>query len=138
MRIEKKAGGIDGKWAKVGADIRDGDRIKILDAGIVDDSGNFGPKKVFKIMTHSKEEFNLGFNQTSLNNLVDGFGGETEEWVNKVVSAFVVRQMVGDGLKNVLYIAPEGWTMDDDGKFAPEKSLSKEIPDGISPDDIPF
>lgn len=138
MKIEKKGGGVEGKWVKVGVDIKDGDRIKILDGGVIDDTGNFGPKKVFRIMTRSREEFVLNFNQTSLNNLVDGFGGESEEWVGKVAKAFVVRQMVGDGLKNVLYLAPEGWVMDDDGKFSPEKEVEAEIPDDDIASSIPF
>ena|SRR5581483_4008922 len=136
MRIQKTSS-IDGKWAKVGADIKDGDRLKILDAGTIDNTGQFGPKKVFKIMTTRKDEFNLGLNQTSLNNLVDGFGEETEAWVGKVVKAFVVRQMIGDGLKNVLYLAPEDWTMDEDGKFVPPYVEPAERPE-IGPGDIPF
>lgn len=117
MRLEKKGAALQGNWAKVGSDIKDGARLKILDAGTIDDSGNFGPKKVFKIMTTSREEFNISFNQTSLNNLIDGFGEMTESWVGKVINAFVIKQRVGDGLKNVLYLAPEGWEMSEDGNF---------------------
>ena len=143
MRVEKKGAALQGNWAKVGTDIKDGARLKILDAGVIDDSGNFGPKKVFKVMATSREEFNVSFNQTSLNNLIDGCGEMTENWVGKVVSAFVIKQRVGDGLKNVLYLAPEGWEMSEDGNFynpnaaqpAKEESYPK---DDINPEDIPF
>lgn len=140
MKIPKK-NNIDGSWAKVGEQIKDGDRIQIKNAGIIDDSGSFGPKHVFKILTMKREELNLSVNRTSLSNLAEGFGEETEGWIGKVVNAFVVRQMVGDSLKNVLYLAPEGWEMDEDGKFG-NPNAAKEgngyPKDDISPDDIPF
>lgn len=139
MKISRKTS-VEGNWAKMGSDIKDGDRLKILDAGQIVE-GDFGPRKVFQVMTTKKQEYNLSFNQTSLNNLVEAFGEESEEWVGKVVKAFVVRQMVGDGLKNVGYLAAEGWMMDDDGKFYnPEvaKERTGYPKDDISPDDIPF
>lgn len=124
MKIQKKTS-VEGEWAKAGKQIKDGDRIKIVDAGNIIE-GDFGPRKVFKVMTMKREELLLSFNQTSLNNLVEGFGEETEEWVGKVVSVFVIKQMVGDGLKNVIYLAPEGWEMDENGKFGnPEPEAPK-------------
>lgn len=138
MRILKKETGIGGDWVKVNEDIKDGDRIKILDAGTVDETGSFGPRKVFKILTTKKKEFIMSFNQTSLNNLVDGFGEDSEEWVNKVVNVFVVKQMVGDKLRNVAYLAPEGWTMDDDGQFGSPEEAPKSSKNQLNADDIPF
>ena len=126
---------VDGAWAKVGEHLKDGDRIKILDAGQIVD-GDYGPRKVFRIMTTKKEELNLSFNQTSLNNLVDGFGEESEHWMGKVVNVFIVKQRVGDGLKNVCYLAPENWTMDDDGQFGPKEKLQSR--DDIDDSNIPF
>lgn len=115
--------GVEGKWAKAGKDIKDGDRIKIKDAGQVapsgykDEDGNTKNQYVFKVMTQGKEEFNIAFNRTSRNTLGRGFGSETEDWVGKIVKCFVVKQMIGDGLKNVLYLAPDGWIMSEDGEF---------------------
>ncbi len=122
MKIELDSG-VEGKWAKAGKDIKDGDRIKIKDAGQVtnsgfkDEDGTPKPQYVFKIVTQAKEEFNVAFNRTSRNTLGRGYGTETEEWIGKVAQCFVVKQMIGDGLKNVLYLAPDGWIMTDDGEF---------------------
>jgi hypothetical protein len=139
MKIEKKGAALNGTWAKVGQDVRDGDRLQIKDAGSIDTSGNFGPKKVFKIMTTKKEEFIMNFNQTSLNNLVEGFGEESQDWIGKVVKAFVVKQMVGDGLKNVAYLAPEGWEMDEDGNFNnPKASKETTYPEYDDSKEMPF
>ena len=115
MRVQKKVS-IGGEWAKIGKHINDGDRIKLLDAGQIV-SGEFGDRHVFHILTLKKEELNLSFNQTSMNNLIEAWGEDTDNWANRVVKAFVVRQMVGDGLKNVAYIAPEFWTMNEYVKF---------------------
>jgi len=107
---------VKGKWGKAGKEIKDGDRLKVLDAGQTSE-GSFGTQYIFKVLTKDKEEFNVAFNRTSRNTLGRGFGTETEDWVGKVIKAFVVKQMVGDGLKNVLYLAPDGWIMTDDGEF---------------------
>lgn len=133
MREAKKTT-VDGDWAKVNKDIKDGDRIKILDSGRIVE-GDYGPRSVFRILTTSKREFNLAFNQTSKNNLIDAWGPETEEWAGKIAKVFVVRQMIGDGLKSVIYLAPEGWTMNDEGKFINPDRVE---PENSDPDNIPF
>ena len=128
MKIPLESG-VEGKWLKAGADVRDGDRLKMLDAGQVIE-GKFGEQYVFKFMTTKKEEGNIALNRTSRNTLGRGFGTDTEDWKDKVVKAFVVKQMVGDGLKNVLYLAPDGWTMTDDGEFVDPDA------DNLDPDAI--
>lgn len=134
MKVTKKVTA-DGSWAKANKDILDGDRIKLLDAGKIVE-GDYGPRTVFKILTTTKKEFNFSMNQTSMNNLIDGWGPDTSAWVDKVAKVFVVRQMVGDGLKNVVYIAPEGWTLDNDGKFVnPDENPDNKRND---PEEIPF
>lgn len=122
---------IDGKWGKPGKEIKDGARMKLMDAGQITESGfkdkDGNPTKqyVFKVMLTSKEEYNINMNRTSRNTLSRGLGSETEDWVGKVIKAFVVRQMIGDGLKNVLYLAPDGWIMTDDGEFQPKEELDE-------------
>lgn len=130
MRIEIDSNnGVEGKWAKAGKDIKDGDRLKLLTAGQItesgfkDDDGTPKQQYVFKILTKEREEFNVAFNRTSRNTLARGFGQESEDWVGKVVTCFVVKQMVGDGLKNVLYLAPDGWIMTEDGEFVGEDEM---------------
>src|SRR6185503_11688728 len=157
MKIELD-NGVEGKWAKAGRDIKDGDRIKIKDAGQVtssgfkDEDGTPKPQYVFKIVTQGKEEFNVAFNRTSRNTLGRGWGTDTEEWVGKVATCFVVKQMIGDGLKNVLYLAPDGWIMSEDGEFlspgeenlthsevAPKSTPKYDYPqDAVGIEDMPF
>ena len=156
MRIDISEG-VAGDWAKAGKDIKNGDIVKILDSGQVlpsgykDEDGKSKDQYVFKIRTKDTPPLNVALNKTSRINLGKGWGTETLEWVDKKCVAFVVKQMVGDGLKNVLYLAPEGWEMDEDtGDFfdpnAPETPTPKVASrpslstptDDINPDDIPF
>lgn len=131
--------GIGGDYAKVGKDIRDGDIVKILDAGQVqvsrfkDEDGKSKDEYVFKVRTKDTPPLNLTMNKTSRVNLGKGWGNETLEWVDKKAKAFVVKQMVGDGLKNVLYLAPEGWEMNDEGGFYDPNATEEKPAPKITP-----
>lgn len=134
MKYTKKVS-VRGEWAKVGTDIKDGDVFKILDEG-QEVIGEFGPRQVFKVQTRNGEK-NLSFNQTSLNNLIDAFGEEGEQWKDKEIKAWVVKQMVSDGLKNVVYLAAPDWDMDDEGHFHGKKMEKSKEDDGSSVN-VPF
>ena len=141
MRVTKKTS-VGGDWAKAGEHIKDGDKIKILNGGEIV-SGEYGDRHVFKIMTRDKKEYNLSFNQTSVNNMIDAFGEDTEAWAGKVVNVFVLRVMVSGKLRNVAYLAADGFEMDAEGKFhsvnaAPPAAEQAAPKDDINPDDIPF
>lgn len=134
MKVQKKVS-VRGEWAKIGKDIKDGDTVTILDAG-QQAQGEYGMRDVFNIQCSTGEK-NQSFNQTTMNNLIDAFGDETEKWVGKEVRAWTLRVMIGGTLKNVVYFAHPEWVMDDEGKF--ENPNATKIPkDNINPDDIPF
>ena len=116
MKIQKIVRA-QGEFAKVGVDIKDGDLVTVLDTGTIV-TGDYGDRHVFKIKTVNGEKV-LTFNQTSLNNIIDGYGDETETWVGKQVKLWIIRQMVSNKLTNVVYITPSDWVMTPDGKFAP-------------------
>lgn len=114
MKLTKKTS-ISGDWAKAGEDIKDGDIITIRDAGQPVD-GEYGTRMVFRVDVKTGGKL-LSFNQTTINNLIDAFGEDTTEWVNKEVKAWVVKAMVSGKLKNVIYLAEPSWGMRDDGSF---------------------
>ena len=116
MILHKKIS-VGGQFAKVGEDIKDGDFIKLLDAGQTVD-GEFGARQVFKVETKNGEK-NLSFNQTSINNLIDGFGEDTDKWTGKEVKVWIIKAMVSGKLRNVVYLSPTDWIMSDDGEFIP-------------------
>tara|TARA_Y100000034_G_scaffold88834_1_gene106705 strand:- start:1012 stop:1443 length:432 start_codon:yes stop_codon:yes gene_type:complete len=143
MKMQKKVN-VGGDWAKVGVDIKDQDVITILDEGqtVV---GEYGDRDVFQVELASGEKKNLSFNQTSVNNLVDGLGDESTTWVGKKIKAWVIRALVSGKMRNIAYLAPEGWEMNIDDKgnvvFVNPTATSKETPSGegeVNPEDIPF
>ena len=103
-----------GEYAKVNQDIKDGDIITVLDAGEVI-TGDFGDRNVFKVETNNGPK-NLSFNQTSMNNLIDEFGGETESWVNKQIKVWLITQSVSGQMKKVCYLTGKEWEMVEDNK----------------------
>jgi hypothetical protein len=118
MKVQKVVRA-QGEFAKIGGDIKEGDALVIRDEGQVI-SGDYGDRNVFRVEKKSwGEEKNLTFNQTSMNNIIDAYGEDTKEWVGKIAHVYIVRQMVGDTLKNVCYLVGDGWVMNDSGKFIP-------------------
>lgn len=122
-----------GEFAKINEDIKDGDLIKIANEGQII-SGDYGDRHVFKVETRNGEK-NLSFNQSSMNNLVDAYGGETVSWIGKNAKAYVIKQNVGGALKSVCYLVGEGWTMADDGKVSKDYDPATGDP---RPEDIKF
>jgi hypothetical protein len=133
MRIQKKVS--KGNWAKVGEDIVDEGTITILNSG-EQIMGEYGERTVFLVKTKNGER-NLAFNRTSLNNLVDALGEDTEKWKGQMVKSYIVKQMIGDGLKKVVYLCGVNWNMTDDGQFvngeAPADIPVIEVEDEIAP-----
>lgn len=122
-----------GEFAKVGEDFKDEDTLVIKNEGQII-TGDYGDRHVFKVLTKNGEK-NLTFNQTSMNNLIDAYGEDTSSWIGKNTKVYIVKQMVGDGLKKVCYFVGEGWIMTDDGKFTGPKA-PKDTDDDITVDDI--
>lgn len=91
-----------GSFLKKGEDIKNGDILTILDEGKKVD-GEFGSQNVFTVKTSSGKEGNVTFNQTSINNLIDGYGKESKEWIGKEIKIEVIKQNVQGKLTNVYY-----------------------------------
>lgn len=103
----------DGK--KFEADIKDGDIIKIVDAGAVV-QGKFAEQKVHKIETRNGVKA-LPLNQTSINNLIDAFGEDSDNWVGKEVKVWIFKVPKEGKMTYQKYLAPSNWEMDENGKF---------------------
>lgn len=126
--MEKKVS-ILGEWAKVKEDISDGDIIEITNEG-EKMAGEFGERNVFKVETKNGIK-NMSFNQTTMNYLIDAYGGETNEWIGEKARVWVVKSNVGGKMKDIVYLTAPDWVEGEDG-FYPPKTKSK-----ASEDDIP-
>ena len=133
MKVHKKVS-ISGEFAKVGEDFKDGDIIKILNAGEII-PGEWGDRQMFKISVSTGEK-NLSFNQTSVNNLIDVFGEDTQKWVGQNIKVWVVKQMIDGKLRNVAYLTGVDWEMLPDDTFSGKK-VDPQYPNEPT-GDIPF
>lgn len=98
------------------ADVKDGDIVTILDAGQIV-QGQYGEQKAFKIKTRNDVKL-ISLNQVSQNNLIDEFGDESENWIDKDVKVWVIKAMVKGKMSNVVYLSGLEATMDDEGRFS--------------------
>lgn len=102
--------------SKFDADIKDGDIIKILDAG-QKVTGQYGEQNVFKIRTRNGDKM-IALNQVSVNNLMDEFGEDSEGWIDGDVKVWAIKAMVSGKLSTVVYLSGPDATMDDEGRFS--------------------
>lgn len=116
MKVNKRIS-VQGEWAKVKEDVKDGDIVVIQDAGRIVE-GDYGERHVFKIETTNGDK-NLSFNQTSMNALIGAYGDETDSWVGKKAKAWIIKQSVSGKLKDVLYLAAPDWELTEDGFIEP-------------------
>jgi len=93
---------------KYEADLKNGDIVKILDAGELE-TGQFGEQKNFKIKTRNGEK-KLAFNQQTQNVLITGFGDETENWIGKDVKVILKKDTIP-------YLVVDGWELDEYGEL---------------------
>lgn len=124
MKVEKKVS-IQGGWIKAREDVKDGD-IVLIASEAEKVQGDFGERLVVKIETKSKDVKNLSLNQTSVNNLIDAYGNETNEWQGEKVRVWIVKANVGGKMKDVVYLTAPGWTMDEDGFHQPNVKVEDE------------
>lgn len=124
MEVQKKVS-IQGEWAKPKIDLSTGDIITINNGGQII-PGDFGDRHCFKIETGNGEKL-LSANQTTMNYLIDAFGGETDKWIGKKVKVWLVKSNVQGKMKDVVYLTAPDWVEGDDG-FYPPKSGKDNIP----------
>lgn len=127
----KKSYDYEGK--KFEADIKDGDIVTILTAGeSTTGSAQYGSKEqiVFKIHTRNGDKA-LPFNQTSLNNLIEAFGGDTENWVGKDVKIWIDKVMGADGYKFHAFVGSTDTLRDEESGLFSNPNASQANDDGL-------
>ena len=102
MKFEKRETG-RGNFAKKGEDIKNGDIITLLDEGEIV-QGDYGKQNVFLARMINGDEKNINLNQTSVNAMIDAYGEDSLDWVNKKAKAWVNRENVAGKFVQVLYL----------------------------------
>lgn len=113
MEYNKSLGG-----AWLDADkVVDGSKVKIInevvkrDSSFKDDEGNAKTENVGKVQFEGQEPVNMRFNWTTIYGLIDAFGNDSKTWVNKTLTARVREAVVGDKVRTIVYLIPEGFEL---------------------------
>ena len=129
MKVQTRVA-LGSQYAKKGEDIKDGDIIKILDSGQMV-PGKFGGENLTIQISTRNGDRSLSLNQTSVNNLIQLYGDETEKWIGGTAKVFMIRALVSGKMSNVTYLAGNDWEMNDDGKFVKQMSQNQSFDDEI-------
>ena len=123
-----------GSYLKKGEDIKENDILEITTSGR-EVEGQYGTQYVSGVKK-DKTEGNVSFNQSTLNNLIDGYGSETENWIGKKVKVFTIKQNVQGKIRNVYYfLHPDSELDEQTGLFMISKQHEKQK---TNKDDLPF
>lgn len=105
-----------GQFAKKNEDYRDGNILTVLDAGVTT-VGTYGEQVIFKCRMPNGDERAMTFNKTSINNMIDAFGEESNNWIGKEVKVWLILQNVQGKMTRVAYLSHPDATIDDEGTF---------------------
>ena len=131
MIYTKQALSPEGKFAKKGEDIKNGDIVEIVDEGNKV-QGKYGEQDVFKIKT-VQGEFLININGTSINNMIDAYGPDSKDWVGKKVKIWLIQDFKDGKLIWKMYLThPEqilGQSMADVNKQLQQENNIDDIPE---------
>ena len=117
-----------GAFLKKGADFKDGDLIEIASEG-KQVEGQFGMQDLFLVKTADGKEGNVSFNRTSINALIDKYGGDSKSWIGKKAKVVAVMSNVQGKMIKVYYFVSPGAELNDDGEFVETSQVPvSEIP----------
>ncbi len=115
------------KWLS-GKDVEKGTRIKITGEMEQRESRFGGTQDVARVVVSGEGEFNCNFNATSLNALIDAYGTESTNWIDKIVIAHPEPTTIAGKRVTALYLAPEGYTLTEDDQ---NRLIIAKLDDGV-------
>jgi hypothetical protein len=141
MTIYQKREGAKGAWLKAKELVSGTKAILVSETNPVESvfDGKTRTQNVSKIKVNGfKEVYNVSLNQTTINSLVDAFGGDSKGWMNKSLTIQTEKVMVAGRRVVSLYLVPEGYEVkEDDNGYLVIAKMGEEITT-LNPSDIPF
>ena len=119
---------ISGAFLNKGEDFKNGDIAFIANEG-KQVEGKFGKQDVFLIKLQNGIEGNVSFNTTTLNNLIDGYGEDSLNWIGKEIKVTTMKQNVQGKIATIYYFFhPKTVLNEDTGQFEiPEKDIFTQL-----------
>ena len=144
MKYTKRTS-ISGKWAK-GSELVDVKKAKILTetmpmpSQFLNKDGSPKTQDVCKIHFEGiDEDMNVSLNQATISGLIDAFGEDSKNWMNKVLGVETEKMRVAGKAVTVLYLIPSGYQrIDDDNGYARLVKIDEVTNQEISGEDLIF
>lgn len=122
-----------GAWVKA-AELKNGSKAKLVSETVsqpstfLDKQGLPKTQDVAKLRIEGQTEpMNCSLNRATINALVDAFGEDSKDWMNKVLTVETEKVRVAGKSVTALYLIPDGYekTDDENGYAVIEKSTAK-------------
>lgn len=120
MSKYQKQVSIGGAWLKA-SEVKNGTKAKLISettaqpSNFLDKQGQPKTQDVAKVRVQGiAEPYNVNINRASINALVDAFGEDSKDWINKVLTLETEKVLVAGKRVVALYFIPEGYTKTDD------------------------
>ena len=127
-----------GAFFKKGIDIKDGDFVTIASEGRPIE-GQFGTQDVFLVKLADGKEGNVSFNQTTMNNLIDGYSGDSINWIGKKAKVWAILSNVqGKMIKVYYFLHPDTILDETSGEFILPNQPIAEGENEVDAANIPF
>jgi len=122
-----------GNFLKKGIDFKENDILEIANEG-KQIEGQFGTQDVFLVKSPTGIEGNVSFNQTTLNNLIDGYGESSLNWIGKKVKVWgILSNVQGKMIRVYYFLHPDTTLNEATGEFNLPGGNIKQV----SKDEIP-
>lgn len=130
---------IGGTWAKA-AEIQNGTKARIISetthsqSQFKDKEGNARMQDVAKVRFDGKEDtLNVNLNRATIYGLIDAFGEESKDWMNKVLTVHTEKVVVAGKRVTAMYLVPEGFAAKENSE-----GYLEIVRTGDSPADLAF
>ena len=115
MKFTKNSG-VQGIWINK-KELKNGTELKLVSEAKEEPSQQGGTQIVAKCRTEGDNEpKNVAINNPSKNALIDAFGEDSKEWVNKPLTIQTEKVIVGGKRGIALYLIPDGFEVVEDSE----------------------
>ena len=133
---------VRGDWLRA-SEVTKGVQLKIVAETKTNPNGKFGQEEITQVKVKGFEGVkNVRLNKTTLNSFIDAFGGESKNWIGKVVTACPDQQTISGKRRVVLYLLPEGYELTEDANgyvvIANGGVVQEESEEVVNVDESPF
>lgn len=142
-----KSTGVQGAWVKA-SELESGSEARLV-SETAPVEGEYGTQDVAKVRIKGQDDTkNIRLNKPTINGLIDAFGEDSKEWINKPLVVQTEKMIVAGKRVTALYLIPDGFQLgEDEGGYlviTRKDGVKEDIPviekedDGVEAADIPF